>query len=222
MEYIQLNALNELFVPLIAALAVFYVIYSLMNRFDSKEKLFFWKQNKPSNSLSNPAQSFLPKPAFRSQYFSFKKNLTSRKLVNNSEMRFFHILSQAMPECHVFPQVSFNALVTQAQWISQLRWQRSVRRSFNTKYVDFVLCRKSDFGVVAVVEYDGSGHDHYSDNRRDEMLRSVGYRIERFTGQDSLETVKCRFEKPQETGHFMGLNVVSPDFTKGPWSKQPV
>ena len=63
-----------------------------------------------------------------------------------------------------------------------------MRTSFNSKYVDFVLCRKSDFEVVAVVEFDGRGHINHNDERRDELLRSVGYQVQRFTSRDTVRT----------------------------------
>ena len=133
------------------------------------------------------------KATARAALFAYAKNLASRTLVNSSEKRFFRMLSAAVPDCHVFPQVSFNALVTHASWITQLRWERFVRTSFNSKYVDFVLCRKSDFEVVAVVEFDGRGHINHNDERRDELLRSVGYQVQRFTSRDTIDSVKSRF-----------------------------
>ena len=107
---------------------------------------------------------------------------------------FFSRLTKALPEYYVFPQVSFNAIITHAHWITVTRWERFVRFAFNRKYVDFVLCRKSDFEVVAIVEYDGSGHIDHNDKRRDEMLTSVGYQVERFTFGDTVDSVRARFD----------------------------
>jgi|GEM_PF-4792040 len=123
-----------------------------------------------------------------------KSNFVSRKLLNNSEKHFFRILSEALPDYYVFPQVSFNALITHSSWIKHLHWERFVRRKFNTKYVDFVLCRKSDFEVVAIVEYDGSGHKGHDDEQRDQLLVYTGYRIERFTDGVTIDFVKTRFD----------------------------
>lgn len=64
--------------------------------------------------------------------------------------------------------------------------------------MDFVLCRKSDFEVVAVVEYDGSGHIDHGDKRRDELLTSVGYQVERFTFGDTVDSVRARFNDRKE------------------------
>ena len=121
------------------------------------------------------------------------RNLACRKILNKGEKYFFRVLTKARPDCYVFPQVSFNALITHPPWITTTRWERFVRFAFNRKYVDFVLCRKTDFEVVAVVEYDGSGHIDHGDKRRDEMLTSVGYQVERFIFGDTVDSVRARF-----------------------------
>jgi len=103
------------------------------------------------------------------------------------------ILAEALPECYVFPQVSFNALITHASWIRHQHLQRAVRQKFNTKYVDFVLCRKADLEVVAVVEFDGTHHSNHDDEQRDRLLADAGYRVERFKGRVTSDMVKARF-----------------------------
>lgn len=113
--------------------------------------------------------------------------------MNQSEKFFFQILSEALPQYCIFPQVSFNALITHASHVDNLSWKYAIRSKFNTKYVDFVLCSKSDFEVIAIAEYDGGGHRNHADMQRDSMLESVGYRVERFTQQDTIDTVRTRF-----------------------------
>ena len=53
--------------------------------------------------------------------FAPRKNLACRKILNNGEKYFFRILTEALPDCYVFPQVSFNALITHAHWITTTR-----------------------------------------------------------------------------------------------------
>ena len=113
--------------------------------------------------------------------------------MNRSEKYCFQILAEALPDYYIFPQVSFNALITHSTWIRHLRWQHFVRKQFNTKYVDFVLCRKSDLEVIAIIEYDGSGHIDDYDEQRDYLLMCTGYRIERFTDAVTVDFVKKRF-----------------------------
>jgi hypothetical protein len=195
MAQIFTDNLNGVLLPLAAALAVFLAVYLGMSGYYKMRYPHFPQpsQNQHRGRFRKNAQLLNDRATSRAAPFAYRKNLISRNLINNSEKRFFQILCEAMPDCHVFPQVSFNALVTHAPWIRYLHWERFVRRSFHAKYVDFVLCRKSDFGVVAVVEFDGSGHVNHDDERRDELLKSVGYQIQRFTDHDTLDSVKTRF-----------------------------
>jgi hypothetical protein len=206
MTQVYADTLNGALLPLAAALAMFFAVYLGMNGYYRMRYPHF-PQTSPNQHRGRFRKNIVllnGGATSRTVPFAYGKNLTSRNLVNNSEKRFFQILCEAMPDCHVFPQVSFNALVTHAPWITHLHWERFVRRSFNSKYVDFVLCRKSDFGVVAVVEFDGGGHVNHDDERRDELLKSVGYQIQRFTDYDTLDSVKSRFN---------GLEVSGPNLT---------
>lgn len=195
MAQIFADNLNGVLLPLAAALAVFLAVYLGMSGYYRMRSPHFPQpsQNQQRGRFRKNIEVLNDRATPRAAPFAYGKNLISRNLINNSEKRFFQILCEAMPDCHVFPQVSFNALVTHAPWIRYLHWERFVRRSFNAKYVDFVVCRKSDFGVVAVVEFDGSGHVNHDDERRDELLKSVGYQIQRFTDHDTLDSVKTRF-----------------------------
>lgn len=113
-------------------------------------------------------------------------------IMRRGEQRLFGFLTEAFPNHHIFPQVSFSALVTHAPHIYG-SYVVTVRRKFHHKFVDFVICDKAAMKVLAVVEFDGSGHDKRHDNYRDGMLQSVGYRVERFNQRDTLESVKARF-----------------------------
>ena len=68
----------------------------------------------------------------------------------------------------------------------------AVRRKFHHKYVDFVICDGKTLEVLIVVEFDGSGHDSRSDAYRDGMLVQAGYRVERFTQTDTIESIRER------------------------------
>ena len=137
------------------------------------------------------------KPTIRERLRS-RSNFEPRNIMNSSEQKFFLLLCDSLTVCHVFPQVSFNALITHASWISRDYWQQMVRSKFNAKYVDFVVCRRSDFKVLAVVEFDGPGHQSSHDNERDHLLRSAGYRVERFTHQDTPHSIRFRFGLPNQ------------------------
>jgi hypothetical protein len=217
MTQVYADTLNDALLPLGAALAVFLAVYLAMSGYYKMRYPHFPQvnQNQHRGRFRKNTVLLDGRGTSRAAPFAYRKNLTSRNLINNSEKRFFQILSDAMPDCHVFPQVSFNALVTHAPWITYLHWERFVRRSFNSKYVDFVLCSKSNFEVVAVVEFDGSGHVNHDDERRDELLMSVGYRVERFVDGDSLQSVKSRFSPLTKVEEWVRSSVVQLDFSKG-------
>ncbi len=113
-------------------------------------------------------------------------------IMRSGELRFFRLLGEALPGYHIFPQVSFNVLITHAPHIYG-SYVNTVRRKFHHKFVDFVICDRATMKFIAVVEYDGSGHNKKNDAYRDEMLRSVGYRVERFSGTDTLDSIRTRF-----------------------------
>lgn len=194
----QINSLILYLTPLTSVIFLLYAVSLFVKEpFKSrwrkkadkhKNHLKLVKRNEISSENKASTRFFSARP------FVFKNNLAPRKLLNESEKDFFRKLSEALPSLYIFPQVSFNALVTHAHWISSLRWKHIVRGKFNTKYVDFVLCKMPDFEVIAIVEYDGRGHNNGDDERRDELLKSTGYRIERFTDEDRIDSIKTRFD----------------------------
>lgn len=75
---------------------------------------------------------------------------TTKPLLNKSEIRLFKILHNITPEnFHVFSQVSYGEFLRCAS--NRKFW------TINAKRADFVIC-DYEFNVVAVVEYQGSGH----------------------------------------------------------------
>ena len=127
--------------------------------------------------------------------------ITAKSIMGYEERSFFEVLEQALPNHRIFAQVSFNALLTHAPHL----WgevKNRVRGQFNHNYADFVVCDKASYEVVAVVEYDGSGHRTHDDARRDAMLTQVGYRVERFDVGYTVESVCNRM------GSF--LNIQAP------------
>lgn len=115
-------------------------------------------------------------------YLEQERFYKTRNLLNASERAFFHMLEEAVAgRCYIFSQVSFNALLTHSPWMRSKQWIFAVRRQFNTKFTDFVLCDKNELKVLAIVEYDGAGHRSNNDRKRDALLRHAGYKVERFT-----------------------------------------
>ena len=98
-------------------------------------------------------------------------------IMTANEREFYGRLVAACPDCQIWPQVPILALVrpeakegTRAFWLA-------FRMISNTR-VDWVIAR--DMEVLAIVELDDRTHDARKDARRDQVLKSCGYRVIRF------------------------------------------
>ncbi len=94
-----------------------------------------------------------------------------KKILNETEAKFFNLLCQAVPVgCSVFPHVSMRALIETNHW--------DMWAPFNLKRVDFVICNAA-LNIVCVVELEG----HNEQNRhlrREKMLQNAGVNILRY------------------------------------------
>ena len=104
-----------------------------------------------------------------------------RSIMTANEREFFERLVAACPGCQIWPQVPILALVrpeakegTRAFWLA-------FRMISNTR-VDWVIAR--DMEVLAIVELDDRTHDARKDARRDQVLKSCGYRVIRFSSKN--------------------------------------
>jgi Protein of unknown function (DUF2726) len=105
--------------------------------------------------------------------------LRRKRLLTANEVEFFHRLQRALPGFHVFPQVSFGALLTDDGQLSR-NAQWAVRAKFDRKIADFVICERGTLRVVAVVELDDRTHDAQADRQRDAITKAVGYQTIRY------------------------------------------
>lgn len=93
-------------------------------------------------------------------------------LVRTEELRFLHVLEQALgPEYRVFAMVRV-ADVVNVLSSDRSRWQ-SMFNQISCKHFDFVVCRPSDLAVLFAVELNGSSHDRYDRRQRDKFLAEV-------------------------------------------------
>ncbi len=219
MEVVEFIVKNNAYLILLLLFVVFFFLmlqylldYLIIGRnFDSRLKNTIRKGNYNINSDAGrdgnvidfeSNKRFLPTDSTKLSTkvrIKNRNNFESKNLLNLSEQRFFRLLSEILTDCHIFPQVSFNALMTHASWISRPYWQQMVRSKFNAKYVDFVACKKLDLSVLAVIEYDGLGHRSTADSERDSLLTGVGYRVERFTHHDTPHSIRLRFGLLEKT-----------------------
>lgn len=105
--------------------------------------------------------------------------LRSKPILTANEKEFFYRLQRALPTYHVFPQVSFSALITLDPQLSD-NHQFSIRRRYGWKIADFVICKPDTFAVLAVVELDDRTHNASADRKRDALMRAAGYQTLRF------------------------------------------
>jgi hypothetical protein len=108
----------------------------------------------------------------------FKK----KKLLTENEVEFFHRLRQALPDYHVFPQVSMGALMSPASGVSRQDYL-PVRNRFAAKIVDFVVT-DNELNPIALVELDDRTHSAEKDARRDAMTGAAGYTTLRYQSRN--------------------------------------
>lgn len=109
----------------------------------------------------------------------WRAHLRGKAILTANEKEFFYRLQRALPGFHVFPQVSFSAIITLDRTLSE-KQRFSLRRRFAWKYADFVICERGSLTILAVVELDDRTHDSANDKRRDAVLAAAGYRTLRF------------------------------------------
>lgn len=115
-----------------------------------------------------------------------------KPLLTANEMEFLARLEAAAPELRIFPQVAMGALMEPAVPRGDRKAYYRLRGMFSQKIVDFVAQRRSDGGIVAVIELDDRTHDADKDARRDEMLKSAGYRILRWNSKKKPDAAAIR------------------------------
>ena len=138
-----------------------------------------WMEREPTGALLVAAALLLALLAAFKKRKPWTAYLQGRAILTANEKEFFYRLTRALPAYHVFPQVSFSALVAVDKRLSP-KQQFAIRRRFGFKYADFVICERKTLDVLAVVELDDRTHNAESDRKRDVMLSAAGYRILRF------------------------------------------
>ncbi len=94
-----------------------------------------------------------------------------------NEREFYQRLLTALPDCEIWPQVPLLALVRpDAREGSRTFWVAF--KQISNARVDWVIAR--DMEVIAIIELDDRSHDAKRDAKRDQILKSCGYRVLRF------------------------------------------
>jgi hypothetical protein len=116
----------------------------------------------------------------------------AKPLLTANELEFFGRLEAAVPELRFCPQVAMGALMVPAVPRSDGKAYYRLRGMFSQKIIDFVAQRRSDGSIVAVIELDDRTHDPEKDGRRDEMLKSAGYRTVRWNSRSKPDAAAIR------------------------------
>jgi hypothetical protein len=98
-----------------------------------------------------------------------------------NEREFYQRILQACPDCEIWPQVPLLALVRpDAREGSRAFW--TAFRQISNARVDWVIAQ--DMEVLAILELDDRSHDAKRDARRNDILKSCGYRVLRFQSKN--------------------------------------
>ena len=116
--------------------------------------------------------------AFR-RLHPWTSQLRGKAILTPNELHFFRLLLRAMPQHHIFTQVSLSALIALDPQLSKKK-QFAIRRRYGWKYADFVICYPDTLGVLAIVELDDVTHTASDDRKRDAITRAAGYQTLRY------------------------------------------
>ena len=120
--------------------------------------------------------------------------VVARPLLTQAELRFYHVLADALPGYFIAAQVSMGALLRPEKGLEGRDWWATYGR-FSQKIVDFVVIDRGTGGVVALIELDDRSHNTAQDAARDAMLHRAGYIVVRFANRPwpTVAIVRERF-----------------------------
>ncbi len=117
-------------------------------------------------------------------------------LFSPAERSFLGVLEQAVgDDCQVFGKVRLNDVIKVQKGLPRSVWQTACNR-IDRKHVDFVICKKADFSIVAAIELDDKSHARKDRVERDRFLdqafAATGISLLRFPARKGyvLEEVK--------------------------------
>ena len=112
-----------------------------------------------------------------------KEHIKSSYILTYHEQAMFKLLKQALPNYHIFVQVSFSAIL----WTPD----QATRNRFNRKIADFVITCEN-FLIKAIIELDDVSHigREQQDAERDQFLKTAGYKVIRYKQLPTIEQIK--------------------------------
>ena len=114
------------------------------------------------------------------------------KPLSAPEQTLYWRLREALPECVVLSQVTFNRFMRpDTGGIAPLPVYRALQNRIALKTLDFLVCLP-DFTVVAAVELDDSTHRKDADRQRDELMNAAGITVIRVSVDDIPSAARIR------------------------------
>jgi very-short-patch-repair endonuclease len=115
----------------------------------------------------------------------------SRQPLTRNEQGMYWRLRETFPDAVVLAQVAFSALITST---------REHRNRYSQKVADFVLLDRA-MQVIAVIELDDASHKgrEANDERRDQYLKTAGYRVLRFPRTPDVDALRAAISPPAPT-----------------------
>jgi len=119
-----------------------------------------------------------------------------KSLLSAAERSFFGVLKGAVGADYVVvPKVRVADAIRPRRGMSRSDWQSAFNR-ISAKHFDFLICRATDFGIVASVELDDKSHRQSRRRERDEFLaaaaKEAGLPLLRFDAKSSYSQVQLR------------------------------
>lgn len=110
-------------------------------------------------------------------------------LMTANELEFFQRLRRAVPDCHVFPQVSMAAIIRPASRDPKAHLQAF--RRISQKRVDWAVY-SPQMQLLCIVELDDRTHDAKRDAARDAHLQTAGIRTLRWHSTRKPNDIEIR------------------------------
>jgi len=133
----------------------------------------------PKLAIKNTTQS-----ATKKNKQSSTVPIVRRNLMTEREQQMYDFLVKTLPYSAIFPQVSFNSLITITDEITNPFKIQDNRSEFNRKVVDFVIYNPKKHQVIAIIELDDITHTstkaQKNDQKRDGQLNQAGYVVLRY------------------------------------------
>ncbi|WP_049722382.1 DUF2726 domain-containing protein [Gilvimarinus polysaccharolyticus] len=128
-----------------------------------------------------------------------KSKISYRKLTTlftKAERSFLGVLDQAISDNYrIFGKVRIADVLTPQKGMTRRNWQILFNK-ISAKHFDYVLCRKSDLSIVAVIELDDKSHNSKRTKARDSFLEkacaSADLKLIRFPAKASYQVQAVR------------------------------